>query len=693
MDKLKVYEAAAKLKLSSDALVKLLKNLGIKVKGYSAYISKSQFDRVKAYLDQEKASLYEKLKKKEPRRKRKKKKPFITPEKVEESFKQTITRMESKRKKKKYYKEKKHHEVTEEKEKKEVKVYPFMTVADLSHLLQISPAEVIKKCLEGGLMVTINQRLDADTIQWLVDEFGYTPILEEEVEEEEEIKDEEPKPPVVTIMGHVDHGKTTLLDYIRKTNVAGKESGGITQHIGAYKVNFKNNTIVFLDTPGHEAFTTMRARGAQVTDIVVLVVAADDGVMPQTLEAVDHARAAGVPIIVAITKIDKPEAKPDMVKSQLAEHGILVEEYGGNYLCVELSGKTGEGVDDLLDAILLKTMEIQPKSTSRGKARGIIIEAKNEKGRGNVITVLIQRGTLRKGDYFFAGEVYGRVREMFDENMNKIQEAGPATPVQILGASGLPELGEKFEVTDTEREAREEANRRALLKRERSLFIKRELSLQNIQDSIMKGNIKEIKVILKGDVSGTVEALKEAIESLSIDEVKVSVIHSGVGNVSRSDVMLAKASGAIVIGFRTKVLQDAKALANREGIEIRLYDVIYNCLDDIKAAMMGMLEPEYREVETGKVEVRAVFKIPKIGKVAGCYVLEGKVIKENGIGKLIRKGEELYKSEIESLKRFQEDVSVVEQGLECGIKLKDVEDYKVGDIIVVYVKEEIKREI
>ena len=693
MDKLKVYEAAARLKLSSDALVKLLRNFGIKVKGYSAYISRDQLEKVKSYLDKEKASLYQKLKKSEPKKKKRKKKISITPEKVDQSFKKTITKMSTRKKKKRYPKKKKTGIEEKVEEKKEIKVYPFMTVADISHLLQISPAEVIKKCFEGGMMVTMNHRLDLDTILWLVDEFDYLPIVEEEEEKEECEEDIVTKPPVVTIMGHVDHGKTTLLDYIRKSNIAEGESGGITQHIGAYKVDFKGNTIVFLDTPGHEAFTTMRARGTQVTDIVVLVVAADDGVMPQTIEAIDHARAAGVPIIVAITKIDKPEADVQRVKSQLSEHGILVEEYGGQYIVVELSGKTGEGVPDLLDAILLKALEIDLRTSVSTKARGVIIEAKNEKGRGNVITVLIQKGTLRKGDYFFAGEVYGRVREMFDENMKKVEKTGPSIPVQVLGASELAELGERFEVTETERKAREESHRRALIKRERGLYIQKELTLKSFQENIKKGKTKEIKIVLKGDVSGTVEALKESIESLSIEEVKINVIHNDVGSITKSDVMLAKASEAIIIGFRAKILSDAKILVEREGVEVRMYDVIYNCLDDIKAAMVGMLEPEYKEIETGRIEIKAVFKIPQKGKVAGCNVLEGKVIKSNGFCKLYRKGRLLYTADIESLKRFQEDVEEVEQGMECGIKLKDNDDYKVGDILVSFVRKEIKKSI
>ncbi|MBM3313096.1 translation initiation factor IF-2, partial [candidate division WOR-3 bacterium] len=500
-----------------------------------------------------------------------------------------------------------------------------------------------------------------------------------------------PRPPIVVVMGHVDHGKTALLDYIRQTKVAETEVGRITQHTGAYVAGYQGKPIVFLDTPGHEAFTAMRARGAQVTDIAVLVVAANEGVMPQTLEALDHARAAGVPIIVAITKSDLHDANPDRVKAQLSQHGVKVEGYGGETFCVETSAVTGQGVEELLDAISVLALEQNLEAPYDGPAQGVVIEARVDRGRGNIATVLIEEGTLRKGDPFVAAEFFGRVRDLLDESFRAMAAVTPSLPVQVLGFSGLPQAGDRFDVVADERTARDMAQRRLLAKRDRILSAGRpKVSLEAMQERIAEGQIKELKVILKADVSGSAEALRDSLEGQSLEDVRVRVIHSGVGPINQSDVLLAQASEAIVVGFHVKPLADARQMAEKEGIEIRTYRIIYAAIEDIRAAMVGMLEPEKKEVEVGTAEVRQVFRLPKLGIVAGSYCLEGKVARD-ALVRVMRGGKQIFSGQVASLKRFRDDVKEVETGYECGIGIEGLDDLAEGDRLEFYQVEEVKR--
>ncbi len=605
-----------------------------------------------------------------------------------------------KKRKKKERQEKEEKKIEQiEREKKKIKVAEFITVNELANLIGVPASEIIKKCLNLGLVVSINQRLDFDTITLIASDYGFEveraeEYLEDIIEEEpDRPEDLEPRPPVVTIMGHVDHGKTTLLDYIRQSNIVAGEAGGITQHIGAYQVTLPNGKqITFIDTPGHEAFTAMRARGAQVTDIVVLVVAADDAVMPQTVEAINHALAANVPIIVAINKIDKPEANPDKIKQQLAERGILVEDWGGKYQCVEISAKYGKNVDLLLEKILLEAEIMDLKANPKKKARGVVIESKLDKGRGPIGTVLVQNGTLKIGDPFVAGTTFGRVRAMFDERGNRVEVAKPSTPVQVIGFDNLPEAGDSFVVVEDEKTAREIANRRSQLKREQRFRQLRAVSLDKLSEQIKEGKVKELPIIIKADVNGSVEALSDSLMKLSNEEVKVRIIHRAVGAISESDVLLAQASGAIIIGFNVRPTSAAKKLAESENVEIRLYNIIYNVINDVKSALEGMLEPEKREEILGTAEVRETFKIAKVGTVAGCFVTEGKILR-NARARLIRNGIVIYDGKIASLKRFKDDVKEVEAGLECGIALENYNDIKVGDIIEAYNILEVKRKL
>jgi len=605
-----------------------------------------------------------------------------------------------KKRKKKERQEKEEKKIEQiEREKKKIKVAEFITVNELANIIGVPASEIIKKCLNLGLVVSINQRLDFDTITLIASDYGFEveraeEYLEDIIEEEpDRPEDLEPRPPVVTIMGHVDHGKTTLLDYIRQSNIVAGEAGGITQHIGAYQVTLPNGKqITFIDTPGHEAFTAMRARGAQVTDIVVLVVAADDAVMPQTVEAINHALAANVPIIVAINKIDKPEANPDKIKQQLAERGILVEDWGGKYQCVEISAKYGKNVDLLLEKILLEAEIMDLKANPKKKARGVVIESKLDKGRGPIGTVLVQNGTLKIGDPFVAGTTFGRVRAMFDERGNRVEVAKPSTPVQVIGFDNLPEAGDSFVVVEDEKTAREIANRRSQLKREQRFRQLRAVSLDKLSEQIKEGKVKELPIIIKADVNGSVEALSDSLMKISNEEVKVRIIHRAVGAISESDVLLAQASGAIIIGFNVRPTSAAKKLAESESVEIRLYNIIYNVINDVKSALEGMLEPEKREEILGTAEVRETFKIAKVGTVAGCFVTEGKILR-NARARLIRNGIVIYDGKIASLKRFKDDVKEVEAGLECGIALENYNDIKVGDIIEAYNILEVKRKL
>ncbi len=583
---------------------------------------------------------------------------------------------------------------------REVVVPEAITVADLAQRMSVKAAEVIKELMKMGTMVTINQMLDQDTAAIVVEEMGHKATLRKESSIEEELElgaesasgEEETRPPVVTIMGHVDHGKTSLLDYIRKSKVTSGEAGGITQHIGAYHVDIEGGTITFLDTPGHAAFTAMRARGASVTDIIVLVVAADDGVMPQTKEAIEHARAAEVPIIVAVNKIDKPEADPDRVKNELSQLEVIPEEWGGDTMFVNVSAKTGQGVDDLLEGILLQSEVLELKATREGPARGVIIESRLDRGRGVVASLLVQKGTLHKGDVLLAGQEYGRVRAMLDENGKPINEAGPSIPVEILGLSGTPNAGDEALVVASERKAREVALFRQGKFREIKLARQRAAKLENMFAQMEEGKVHTLNVVLKADVQGSVEAITDALTKLSTDEVRVNTLSSGVGGITESDVNLALASKAVIIGFNVRAEAGTRAMAQEEGVEIRYYSVIYDLIDDIKQAMSGMLAPELKEEIIGLAEVRDVFRSPKIGAIAGCMVTEG-VVKRNNPIRVLRDNIVIFEGELESLRRFKDDVNEVKQGLECGIGVKNYDDVRIGDQIEVYERVQVARKI
>ncbi len=585
-------------------------------------------------------------------------------------------------------------------EEGKLKVTEFVSVNDIANLMKVNVADVIKKCMELGIMVSINQRLEKDTIQLVADEFGfevqfYSDVVDEELVDETEDKPEDlvRRPPVVTIMGHVDHGKTSLLDYIRRSNVVAGESGGITQHIGAYEVTSPSgNPITFLDTPGHEAFTAMRARGAQITDIVVLVVAADDSVMPQTLEAISHAQAANVPIIIAINKVDKPESNPDKIRQQLAERNILVEEWGGKYQCVELSARTGKNVDLLLEKISLEADVLDLKANPHRLAFGTIVEAQLDKGKGVTATVLVQKGTLRIGDPFLAGVFSGKVRAMFDERGKRVEAAGPSAPVQLTGLDGFPQAGDPFIVMATDREAREISLRRQQLKREQDFRQIHLTTLDDISEQIKQGGVKELAVIVKGDVDGSVEALSDSLMKIAHKEVKLRVIHSGVGMISESDVILAAASNAVIIGFRVRPNLNARRLAEKEKVDIRMYSIIYDAIDDVHQALEGLLSPEKKEEVTGTAEIREIFKVPRAGNIAGCHVQDGKIARNNKV-RLVRDGIMIFDGGISSLKRFKDDVREVEAGFECGIGLENYNDMKPGDVIEAYRIVESKRKL
>ena len=585
----------------------------------------------------------------------------------------------------------------EQESSKTLKVTEFISANDLASLMNVSVNDVISTCLGLGMFVSINQRLDAEAITVIADEFGFevqfASTEEEEAanEEPEAEEDLKPRAPIVTIMGHVDHGKTSLLDFIRNTKVTASEAGGITQHIGAYDVMTKSgNKIAFLDTPGHEAFTAMRARGAKLTDIAVIVVAADDDVMPQTKEAINHAQVAGVPLVFAINKIDKQTANPEKIKESLSKINILVEDWGGKYQSQGISAKTGIGIEDLLEKVLLEAELLNLKANPDKPAVGSIIEAELDKGRGYVTTLMVQSGTLRVGDVMVAGSNYGRVKAMFDDTGKKVQEAGPSTPVQILGLDGAPQAGEKFQIMETDREAREVANKRSQILREQSIRTKKHITLDEIGRRLAIGSFKQLNVIIKGDVDGSIEALSDSLLKLSTPKVEVSIIHKAVGQISESDVLLASASDAIILGFQVRPSASAKRLADNEEIEIRMYSIIYDAINEIKAAMEGMLEKELEEVIVGNAEVREVFKITKVGTVAGCMVTDGYIKRNNPI-RLIRDGIVVYSGEMTALKRFKDDASEVKSGFDCGMSIKNLNDINVGDVIESYEKREVKK--
>lgn len=589
------------------------------------------------------------------------------------------------------------------KEKKEptpkhVVIPESITVQELALRMSRKASEVIKELMKLGVMVTINQEIDSDTAAIVANEMGVTIEVKVEkslavIEEiEDDVADLKPRPPVVTVMGHVDHGKTSLLDAIRSARVTESEAGGITQHIGAYQVEINGQKITFLDTPGHEAFTAMRARGAQVTDVAVLVVAADDGVMPQTVEAINHSKAANVPIIVAINKIDKEDANPDRVKQELTEYGLVVEEWGGDTIAVPVSAKTRTNIEGILEMILLVAEMKELKANPNRNATGTVIEAKLDKGKGPVATVLVSKGTLNVGDIIIAGQSFGRIRAMVDDKGRRVKKAGPSMPVEVQGLSVVPAAGEIFNVVDDEKVARSIADARSDERKAEEIKQKSKISLEDLFDKIKEGEVKELNIIIKSDVQGSTEAIKQSLAKLSTSEVRVNVIHGGVGTISESDVMLAAASNAIIIGFNVRYDSNTKATADLQGVDIRLYRIIYDAIDDIKAAMEGMLDPDFKEVVQGKAEVRQVFKVPRAGSIAGSYVTEGKINRSSKI-RVIRDGKVVNESEIESLKRFKDDVREVAEGYECGIGLKNFNDIKEGDVFEAFIMEEVKREL
>ncbi len=587
----------------------------------------------------------------------------------------------------------------EQREAGVLKLTEFVTANDLATMMNVPVTKVIQTCFNLGLFVSINQRLDAETINIVAEEFGFTTefvsadvahAIEEEADKPEDLV---PRPPIVTVMGHVDHGKTSLLDYIRKSNVIAGEAGGITQHIGAYNVTLDDGRhITFLDTPGHEAFTAMRARGAKVTDIAIIIVAADDGVMPQTVEAINHASVAGVPIVFAINKVDKPNANPDKIKEELAGMNYLVEEWGGKYQSQDISAKQGIGVKELLDKVLLEAEMLDLKANPHRKATGSVIESTLDKGRGYVATVLVNNGTLRVGDIVLAGTSYGRIKAMFNERNQRIKEAGPAEPVIILGLNGAPQAGDNFNVFDEEHEARDIAARREQLAREQSLRTSKHLTLEELGRRRALGDFHELNVIVKGDVDGSIEALSDSLIKLSTPEVQVNVIHKAVGQISESDVMLAAASNAIIIGFQVRPSADARKVAEREEVDIRLYSIIYDAIEELKAAMEGLLSPEIKEEITATLEIRETFKISKVGTIAGCMVKEGKINRSNKV-RLIRDGIVIYTGELASLKRMKDDVKEVSSGFECGLNIANYNDIKVGDIVEGFEQIEVKKSL
>ncbi len=727
----RIYELAKEYKISSNAMVKILQELGFSPKSHMSVSTPEMINAVKQKFTREKqeakkemeqktqakearvkqpspgvstsiggikvsnsntpvAGLMRKIEKRKKKKERRKKKGRreIDQFEVAKSFKATMANLSTGKTKRKYRHVADSDQLHDDVPDNLIEVNEYMSVAELAKLMAVKPADVITKLLELGMMATINQRLDMNTIEMVASEFGFdTKPMEEignSVREEEHEETMETRSPVVTVMGHVDHGKTSLLDYIRKTNVVAGEAGAITQHIGAYEVSHGKNRIVFLDTPGHEAFTAMRARGTQLTDIVVLVVAADEAVMPQTIEAIDHARAAGVPIIVAINKIDKPNANPDAIKTQLAQHNLLSEDWGGKTIMVEVSAKTGTNIDKLLDMIILQAEMLDLKADPSIRGQGVVVEAKLEKGRGPVATVLIQKGTCQVGDSVVAGVYSGHIRTIFNDREESLRAVGPSTPVQITGLSGVPQAGDSFLIVHDDQEAREITLKRSQIKREYDYRRPHgHITLDKVFEKIKEGEIKELKLIIKGDVDGSVEVLSDTLSKISTNEVTTHIIHRGVGAIVESDVLLATASGAIIIGFNVAVDARARELAKREKIDIRLYNIIYEAEDDVRKALEGLLAPTLSENFVGLAEVRNTFKVPKVGLIAGCYITEGRINRKDKVH-LLRDGKVIYTGQLSSLKRFKDDAREVKQGFECGIGLENYNDIKVGDIIEAY---------
>ena len=632
-----------------------------------------------------------------------------TEEEVQKQIRETLEKLQGKTNKSKgakYRRDKRvqHRQKTEEElaqqeaESKLLKVTEFITVGEISTLMEVGGTEIISACMSLGIMVTMNQRLDAETLSIVADEFGFQVEFVksdlEETFEEEEVEDESAligRAPIVTVMGHVDHGKTSLLDYIREENVIAGESGGITQHIGAYSVSLKGGQkITFLDTPGHEAFTAMRARGAQVTDIAIIVIAADDSIMPQTKEAISHAQAAGVPIIFAINKVDKQTANPDKIKEGLAAMNLMVEDWGGKIQSQDISALKGTGVNELLEKVLLEAELLELKANPDRKSKGTVVEAYLDKGRGYVSTILVQTGTLRIGDYILAGKHSGKVKAMFDERGKDISEAPPSTPISILGLDGAPQAGDNFNVLEDEREAKQIAAKRTQLLREQNVRTQRHITLDEIGRRIALGDFQELNIILKGDVDGSVEALTDSLQKLSTEEIQVNIIHKGVGAITESDVLLASASDAIVLGFNVRPMGNARSIAEKEEIDIRSYSIIYDAINDVKDAMEGMLSPEMKEEITGTAEIRETYKISKVGTIAGCMVTSGKIFRNNGI-RIIREGIVVYTGTLSSLKRFKDDVKEVSKGYDCGLQIKNYNDIKIEDVIEFFQEVAVKK--
>jgi translation initiation factor IF-2 len=730
--KRRIYEIAKEFRISSNAMLKVLKELGFEPKSHMSIATAEMIFAVNKKFAEEKRSARKELEEKKAKERKQREKKDRPPERTEYAGKSGIrvtgtdpvitgaVRKAEKKKKRKERRRKKERRTVDQKEvsrsfravmadlggsktKKKyrrgvaedgeggdqernlIQVNEYMSVSELANLMDKKASEVIAKLLEMGMMATINQRLDMDTIEMVASEFGFDAEKVEEVgvdaREQEHAEYMVQRAPVVTVMGHVDHGKTSLLDYIRKTNIVGGEAGAITQHIGAYEVDHGENRIVFLDTPGHEAFTAMRARGSQITDIVVIIVAADEGVKPQTVEAIDHSRAAGAPMIVAISKIDKPGARPDEVRGQLANYNLTPEEWGGKTIVVDISSKSGEGIDKLLDMIVLQAEMLDLKADPSIRGQGVVVDAKLERGLGPVATVLIQTGTCKIGQPMVAGVYSGRVRSIIDDRGKKLKTVGPATPAQVTGLSGVPQAGDTFLVVQSDQEAKEITLKRSQIKREYEVrHAHGPVSLERIYDQIKEGQIKELKLIIKGDVDGSVEVLSDTLGKISTEEVKTHIIRRGVGAITESDVLLAAASGAIIIGFQVSPDGRAREVSRRENVDVRLYNVIYEAESDIKKALEGLLSPDYTEKFVGQAEVRETFKVPKVGLIAGCYVKEGRINRKDKV-RLIRDGKRIYEGSISSLKRFKEDAREVKEGYECGIGLENFNDVKIGDQI------------
>ncbi|WP_412030650.1 translation initiation factor IF-2 [Anaerosalibacter bizertensis] len=663
LTKVRVYELAKELKITSKELIEKVADLNLDINSHMSTVEKEEADLIKELLRTESDS------------------------EINNSKNTSNAEKEDK-------------DMEEKNENGVIEIEENIIVKDLAEKLEVTPSEVITKLISLGIMANQNQSVDFDTASIIAEEFGISikkSSVEEDDEEigfhldfEDDPKDLKPRPPIVTVMGHVDHGKTSLLDAIRKTAVTEREAGGITQHIGASTINIDGEKIVFLDTPGHEAFTTMRARGAQVTDIAILVVAADDGVMPQTVEAINHAKAANVPIIVAINKMDKPTANPDRIKQELVEYGLVPEDWGGDTICVPVSARNEEGIDDVLEMILLVAEMQELKANPNRKAVGIIVEAELDKGRGPVATVLVQKGTLKVGDIVVSGTAHGRVRAMLNDKGKRVKKATPSIPVMILGLSEVPEAGEHLYVVENEKKARNYTQARKEKIREEQLKSSQKVSLDDLFEKIQLGEVKELNVIIKADVKGSMEAVKQSLSKLETDEVRVNVIHGGVGGITESDVMLASASNAIIIGFNVRPTLTAIDISKRESVDIRTYRVIYDAIEDIESAMRGLLDPTIEEEVIGRAEIRATFKVPNVGMVAGIYVLQGKITRNSKI-RLLREDVVIYEGDISSLKRFKDDAKEIQSGYEGGLSLENYNDIKEGDIIEAYILKEVER--